>query len=87
MCFFLCVCANLEFFLVQECVVFLQVQVLLLLIAQLSLCRGEQTLGPLQVLLHLFAFLCLLTQHQVLGLKRYKTDKAKMGVTNYQAYV
>lgn len=85
--FFFCVCANLEFFLVQECVVFLQVQVLLLLVAQLSLCRGEQTLGPLQVLLHLFAFLYLLTQHQVLGLNEHKTDEVKMGVMNYQAYV
>lgn len=86
MCFF-CVCANLEFFLVQECVVFLQVQVLLLLVAQLPLCRGEQTLSPLQVLFYLFAFFYLLTQHQVLGLKGHERDKVKMGVMNYQAYI
>lgn len=61
-----CVFVNLELFLVQEAVVSLQVQVLLLLVAQLSLCRAEQTLGSLQVLLHLPALLDLLTQHQVL---------------------
>lgn len=74
MCVSVCVFVNLEFFLVQETVVPLQVQVLLLLVAQLPLCRAEQTLGSLQVLLHLLALLDLLTEHQVLGLKRQQRD-------------
>lgn len=63
MCLCVQVCVNLEFFLVQEAVVSLQVQVLLLLVAQFPLSRAEQTLDSLQVLLHLLALLYLLAQH------------------------
>lgn len=76
------VCVHLKFFLVQEAVVSLQVQVLLLLVAQFPLSRAEQTLGSLQVLLHLLALLQLLTQHQVLGLTSQKSG-ALRGAHNY----
>ena len=59
---------HLEFLLVQQHVVSLQVRVLLPLVAQLPLCRGEQTLHPLEVLLQLPGLLRLLAQDRVLRL-------------------
>ena len=67
---------HLEFLLVQQHVVSLQVHVLLPLVAQLPLCRGEQTLDPLEVLLQLPGLLRLLAQDQVLRLGEKKAGQA-----------
>lgn len=60
---------HLDLLLVQECIVPLEIQVLLPLIAQLTLSRAEEALDSLKVTLQLADLLRLLLKRGLLGLQ------------------